>query len=126
MFKASKAPTDKRTGQITESEGEAEAPPTETATRNSYKNSVKVEYINAYRVAHALNSKVTHSHVAGQMSLNVNKNVLRSWWNNREKLCATVKQVPGNGNLTRIYPRKLEIVEEALYRAIKEEVARGM
>jgi hypothetical protein len=49
-----------------------------------------------------------------------------SQWNNRLKLWALVKQVPRSGDLTRVYPRRMEIVEEALYRAIKEEVVKGM
>jgi hypothetical protein len=130
MAKASKAPTDKRTGQITGSEGKAEAevPPKETDTRNSYKNSKKVEFINAYKIAlgNSKDKKVSFRYVAGQMSLDVHKSTLRSWWVHRDTLCASVKQVPGNGDLTRVYPRRLEIVEEALYRAIKEEVAKGI
>jgi hypothetical protein len=127
MIKASRAPTDELTGQVTESESETEAQSTEKVTRNSYKNSKKVEYINAYKAA-CENSirRVTHSHVAGQMSLDVNKNTLCRWWNNRVRLWALVKQVPGSGDLTRVYPRRMEIVEEALYRAFKEEVAKGM
>jgi hypothetical protein len=47
-------------------------------------------------------------------------------WKDREKILSLVRQKPRMTQLTRIYSRKLEMVEEALYRAIQDELSKGM
>jgi len=50
----------------------------------------------------------------------IDRSAASTWWKNRDKI-KEMDKVSKNGDISRIYPRKLEPVVEALYRAILME-----
>jgi len=58
--------------------------------------------------------------VANRTEFGINRNSASTWWKNRDKI-KEMDKFPRNGKVSRINPRKLEPVEEALGKAILME-----
>lgn len=93
--------------------------------RRTYSLELKCRFIKAYDEALKLNADTPLTTVAGRQEFLFPRNVASRTWKDREKILALVRQKPRMKELTKIYPRKLEIVEEALYRAIQDEFSKG-
>jgi hypothetical protein len=94
--------------------------------RRTYSLELKCRFIKAYDEALKLNAETPLTTVAGRQEFLFPRNVASRTWNDREKILAIVRQKPRMKELTKIYPRRLEMVEEALYRAIQDEFSKGL
>jgi len=102
--------------------------PTKGQSRGSYKNDVKVQFINAVLAAKKANpnGKVSVASIGCLPEFKITRSTASSWWNTRDSILASVSAAPGLADLRRIYPRKMEILEDALYQAMGEELALGV
>lgn len=64
--------------------------------------------------------------IAKRKEFGFTSSVASRTWASRDKILAEVRSKPQMLELTRMYPRRLEIVEEALYNAILEERSKDM
>jgi hypothetical protein len=101
---------------------------TKGPSRGSYQNDVKVQFINAVFAAMKANpdGKVSIASIGCLPEFKITRSTACSWWNNRDSILAAVAAAPGLADLRRIYPRKMGIVEDALYEAIGEELVLGV
>lgn len=98
----------------------------EKRTRPSFTLELKYRFLETYEAEKADNKKTTMSLVGARAEFNFTRSVVSDIWRNRVKIRNMMKQKPGTKAITRIYPRRMEIVEEALYRAIIGEVDKGI
>lgn len=101
-------------------------PTKETVPRDSRTVEGRMRFIQAYDEFVKLIPDLTVSTFASHVDFKYPKSTATRIWRDREGIIACVENNPGRRTLSKIYPRKMETVEQAVYYAILEERSLGM
>jgi hypothetical protein len=86
----------------------------------------KLRFIREYEKFQKIIPKLTVTTFASHVDFSLAPSVATKIWREREHIIQHIENTPGRMTLTKMYPRKLEPVERALFYAIQEERALGM
>ena len=95
-------------------------------TRPSFSLDLKVRFIRVYEAELKENPKAKLTNISNRKEFGFSRSVASTIWKNKNTLFAEFASKPHLGNITRLYPRKLDIVEETLFSIIQEEFSKGI